>query len=440
MKANRWTSKLGFIMATAGAAIGLGNLWKFPYLMGANGGFSFLIVYLIFVVILGVPALMTEMTLGRYTHHDPVGAYNVISPKAKIVGYFGVITAFMVLSYYSVIGGWLLKYFFSYLFAGSVPADFNAFIGTAEPVAWHALFMILTIAVCFIGVGAIEKFSRIMMPVLFLLLVLTAVRSVTLKGAAAGLAFVFKPDLSKLTPKAVVAALGQVFYSLSICMGITITYGSYLGGKENIVRSCGIVASLDTLCAVLAGIAIFPAVFAFGLEPEAGPTLIFVTLPKVFSSLTGGRIFALLFFFLVILAALTSAIALLEVDVSFFMDYVGWSREKSTLVSGAAIFIVGLPSALSYGVLSGVTILNYSLFDFACMLTDNILLPIGGLLMCWWIAWKWDIRKLCAEIRNGCPAFGEGRWWIMLIRYVLPILIGVVTLTGFWNIFKTVTG
>lgn len=440
MKSNRWASRFGFLMATAGAAIGLGNLWKFPYLMGRGGGFPFLIVYLFFVVTLGIPVLMCEMSLGRLTHHDPVGAYNTINPHARIVGYFGVLTAFMILSYYCVIGGWLLKYFFSYIFAGDAPADFNAFISTNEPVIWHIFFLALTAGVCYFGVQSIEKFSRIMMPILFVLLILTCIRSVTLKGAMAGLAYVFKPDFKNLTLNSVTSALGQVFYSLSLCMGITITYGSYLGGNENITKSSAIIAFLDTLMAVLAGIAIFPAVFAFNLEPGAGPGLIFGTLPKVFGSFAGGRWFAIAFFFLVILAALTSAIALLEVVISFMCDYLGWEREKATVVVAIANFFVGLPSALSFGVLSGVTILNYSLFDFACMLTDNILLPIGGLLMAYFIAWRWDINKLVAEIRHGDEKFVTAKLWVFCIRYFMPILVGIVTITGFYSIYSVVFG
>ena len=361
---NQWASKLGFIMATAGAAIGLGNLWKFPYLMGRNGGFPFLVAYLAFIVILGLPVMMTEMSLGRKTRHDPVQAYADIDPHARIVGIFGTLAAFIILSYYSVIGGWIIKYIISYGTTLAAPADFTAFISTEEPVIWHFVFMAITTAICFFGISGIEKASKFMMPLLFVLLLIIIVRSVTLPGASEGLKFIFSPEGSGFSLSSVSAALGQVFYSLSLCMGITITYGSYLSEKENIPRSCLSVAGLDTAIAILAGVAIFPAVFSFHLEPTQGPGLIFGTLPMVFAEIKGGPLFAFLFFALVFFAAVTSAIALLEVPVSFAIDTLKWSRRKATLVIGSAIFLLGIPSALSFGMLGDVTILKYSVFDF----------------------------------------------------------------------------
>ncbi len=266
MKTNvQWASKLGFIMATAGAAIGLGNLWKFPYLMGRNGGFPFLIAYLFFIVVLGLPVMITEMSLGRKTRHDPVQAYRDIDPHAGIVGIFGVLAAFIILSYYSVIGGWIMKYIFSYGTTMEAVADFDGFVGSREPVLWHFLFMAITTGVCYFGVSGIERASKVMMPLLFMLLLVIIGRGVTLPGAVEGFKFMFAPDFSAFSLNSISGALGQVFYSLSLCMGITITYGSYLSEKENIPKSCVSVAGLDTLIAVLAGIAIFPAVFAFGL-------------------------------------------------------------------------------------------------------------------------------------------------------------------------------
>lgn len=435
----QWASKLGFIMATAGAAIGLGNLWKFPYLMGRNGGFPFLIAYLFFIVILGLPVMITEMSLGRKTRHDPVQAYGTIDPHARIVGVFGVLAAFIILSYYSVIGGWILKYIVSYGTTMAAPADFDGFISSSEPVLWHLVFMAITIGVCYFGISGIEKASKIMMPLLFLLLLVIIGRSVTLPGAEKGLEFMFIPDFSKFSLNSVSGALGQVFYSLSLCMGITITYGSYLGEKENIPRSCMSVAGLDTLIAILAGIAIFPAVFAFNLEPGQGPGLIFGTLPRVFSAIAGGGIFACLFFILVFFAAVTSAIALLEVSVSFAIDTMKLSRKKATLIIGAAIFILGIPSALSFGALGQVQILNYSVFDFVGMLTDNILLPLGGITMCYYVGWKWHPEYLVDEIeRDGLP-FKVKKLWIICIRYLTPILVGIVTLTGFYHIYQVVS-
>ena len=432
---NQWTSKIGFILATAGAAIGLGNLWKFPYLMGRNGGFPFLIAYLFFIIILGIPVMITEMSLGRKTRHNPVRAYQDIHPRAKIVGIFGVLAAFLILSYYSVIGGWILKYFFSYLTTLQAPADFNAFIESSwEPIVWHGIFMFLTIAICLYGIKGIEKASTFMMPMLFVLLIIVIVRSVTLPGASEGLAFIFKPNMESFHLESINAALGQVFYSLSLCMGITVTYGSYLNKKESIPGSCIKVAVLDTMVAILAGIAIFPAVFAFGLEPGQGPGLIFGTLPKVFSSITGGGFFAIAFFALVFLAALTSAIALLEVSVSYALERWKFGRKKTVIVTGVLIF----PSALSFGVLGDVTILNYSVFDFIGMITDNILLPLGGLFMCYYIGWKWSPKYLVEEIEQEGIIFKWKKVWIFCVRFITPILVLIVTISGFVNVYKTI--
>ena len=438
---NQWASKLGFIMATAGAAIGLGNLWKFPYLMGRNGGASFLAVYLFFICILGIPVMMIEMSLGRRTRHDPVQAYGDINSNARIVGVFGVAAAFLILSYYSVIGGWILKYIVSYASTYQAPEDFTAFISSpVEPVFWHFLFLFVTTVICCFGINGIEKVSKIMMPLLFLLLIVIIVRGVTLPNAEEGLRFIFIPNRSAFNMTAVSAALGQVFYSLSLCMGITITYGSYLSDKENIPRSCLSVAGLDTIIALMAGTAIFPAVFSFGLEPGQGPGLIVGTLPKVFSSIRFGPFFALVFFTLVFFAAVTSAIALLEVTVSFALDTMRLSRRTGTILLGTACFLVGIPSALSFGTLGNVTILNYSVFDFVGMITDNILLPMGGVTMCYYIGWKWDPNNLVDEIEKDGIPFKLKKLWILCIRFLTPIMVLVVTLTGFYNIYMTVRG
>lgn len=436
---NQWTSKLGFILATAGAAIGLGNLWKFPYLMGKNGGFYFLVAYLFFVVILGVPVMMTEMSLGRKTRHNPVQAYQDVHPHAKIVGVFGVLTAFMILSYYSIIGGWILKYFFSYATTLKAPENFGEFIGQpVEPIIWHLIFMVLTAAVCIFGIKGIESASKFMMPTLFIILVIVIIRGVTLPGAEKGLQFIFTPSNSNFSLGSINAALGQVFYSLSLCMGITITYGSYLRKEESIPRSCASVAGLDTAMALMAGIAIFPAVFAFNLEPAAGPSLIFETLPKVFGAMKGGFIFALLFFLLIFFAAITSAIALLEVVVSYTIDNWKWSRKKSVLVLATLIFLLGIPSSLSFGPLADMLILNYNFFDFMGMLTDRILLPLGGLFMCYYLGWKWNPYLLVEEIEQEGVKFKLGKIWVMCIRYLTPVLVMIVTITGFIEIYHNI--
>ena len=433
---NKWASKMGFILATAGAAIGLGNLWKFPYLMGRNGGFPFLAAYLIFIGLLGIPVMITEMSLGRKTGHNPVLAYDSVHPHARIVGYFGVLAAFFILSYYAVIGGWIIKYFFSYTLTARAPEDFSAFIGhPTEPLIW---FLLSTALICYFGVSGIEKTSKFMMPALFVILLIIIVRGLTLPGAAAGLSFVLTPKLDDFSIHSVSAALGQVFYSLSLCMGITITYGSYLHKDVSIPKGCIQIAVLDTCMAVLAGIAIFPAVFACGLEPASGPGLIFVTLPEVFSAMAGGPLFAALFFLLVLFAALTSAVALLEVSVSFVIGSWHWSRRKAVVLLSVAIFLIGIPSSLSFGPLAGISILNYNIFDFVCMLTDNIFLPFGGIFMCYYIGWKWNPALLIDEIRLNDVPFPFAGAWLFLIRFVTPIMVIIVSFTGFFSIYQTI--
>lgn len=437
-KKGQWASSLGFILATAGAAVGLGNLWKFPYLMGKNGGFQFLITYLIFIAVLGLPVMITEMSIGRMTGKGPVQAYENINPKSKIIGIMGILCAFIILSYYSVIGGWILKYIASYVTSMSAPADFSAYIAEpAAPVIWHLIFMACTGFVCYRGTKGIEKASRFMMPGLLILLVIIVIRSLTLPGANQGVDFVFKMN-GGFDLKSVPAALGQVFYSLSLCMGITITYGSYLNRKENIPKNALIVAGLDTFVAILAGLAIFPAVFAFGLEPAQGPSLTFGTLPKVFESMSGGWIFALLFFGLMFFAALTSAIALLECVVSSVLDHFKCKRRTAVIFVALGVFLLGIPSALSFGVLGDVTILNYSVFDFMGMLTDNILMPIGGILMCIFVGWIWGPKRILQHVESDGISFKLKKAWLICIRFITPILVVIVTVMGFMDVYRTI--
>ena len=398
-----------------------------------------MIAYLVFVCILGIPIMITEMALGRKSAGNPVQAYEMISKKASITGWIGVIAAFLILSTYSVVGGWILKYCCSYFVKGTAPESFGGFISQpVEPVIWLFVFLFLTALICMAGVSGIEKTSKIMMPGLFILLLIIIGRSVTLPGAGKGLAFVFSPEGSSFNISSVNAALGQVFYSLSLCMGITITYGSYLNKKGNIPKSCLNVAGLDTAVAILAGIAIFPAVFSFGLEPGQGPGLILGTLPNVFSSLKGGRVFAVLFFVLVLFAALTSAVALLEVCVSFAIRQFGFSRKKTVAVLLVALFLLGIPSALSEGPLAGFKLLNCSFFDFLSLITDDIMLPAGGVLLCYYVGWKWKPAYLVEEIEQEGVVFKLKKLWVFCIRFITPVLVGVVTISGLIAIYNTI--
>ena len=434
----QWSSKLGFILATAGAAVGLGNLWKFPYVMGSNGGFPFLVIYLIFVVLLGLPIMIAETGIGRITQSDPISAYKKIRPKAKWIGVASVLCAFIILSYYSVIGGWVMKYIASYTVSQSAPASFSQYIAQPfEPLIWHLVFMICAILICYKGASGIEKATKIMMPALLVMLIVVVIRSLTLPNAQEGLSFVFTPS-GGFSIASIPAALGQVFYSMSLGMGITITYGSYLKSNENIPRNVTVAAGLDTLVAVLAGLAIFPAVFSFGLEPGQGPGLTFDTLPKVFDSMQGGWIFALVFFVLMFFAALTSAIALLECVTLACINRFHWTRKKAVIIVGALEALVGILPALSFGVLGNITILHYSIFDFFCMITDNILMPVGGIFMCIFIGWIWGPKIIASHVKENGVRFRFEKAWIICIKFITPVLVAIVTIVGFLSVYQTV--
>jgi len=434
---DQWGSKMGFIMAAAGSAVGLGNLWKFPYVAGKNGGGAFVLVYFIMLFLVGFTLMLAELVLGRKTKLNAIGAYRKISKKWKWVGGLGVITGFMILSYYSVIGGWVIKYLIEALTGGLSVTDaavlgdkFGTIVSsTGGSIFFHALFMIATLGIVIGGVdGGIEKASKIMMPALFVIIILLAVRGCTLPGSMAGIKYLLVPDFSKLSMDVVLSALGQVFFSLSLGMGCMITYGSYLPDKENIPQSATIIPLLDTGVALLAGLATLPAVFAFGFEPAGGPGLMFVTLPAVFASMPMGTMFSILFFVLVLFAALSSSISLLEVCVSYVVDEFGMNRKKSTVLLGFITFLIGIPSALSFGIWSDKTILFgknfFDLFDFA---TSNVMLPLGGLLLCIFVGWVWGTDKAVEEAtNNGEIAFPLAGAWSFLVKFVGPIAISVV--------------
>jgi len=438
-KKNRgeWGSSMGFILAAAGSAIGLGNIWKFPYLMGRNGGVWFLLAYLVFIVIMGMPVMLGEMALGRAANKNPVGAFAAQNRWATPIGAMGVLAAFIILSYYSVIGGWVMRYLVDYTFQGVAP-DFGEFTASAgSPILWHGVFLLWAVVICLGGVSAgIERASRLMMPTLFLLLLLIVIRAVTLPGAGEGLRFMFDPRASQFSLKSISAALGQVFFSLSLGMGIMITYGSYLGRNARLVRKAVIVPSLDTFCALLAGLAILPTVFAFGKDPTAGPSLVFVTLPDVFSAMpAGGRLIAILFFIVLAFAAVTSAVSLLECVISYTIDELHWSRLLSLVLVGGTVFLLGIPSALSSGLIAEWKPIMFggrNFLDAACFLTDNILMPIGGLLMCIFVGWVQGPSKMGAEIANhGAWPFRQYPAWAFIMRYIAPVLLIVVMLVQF---------
>lgn len=444
---DQWGSKLGFIMAAAGSAVGLGNLWKFPYVAGKNGGGAFVLVYFIMLFLVGFTLMLAELVLGRNTHLNAIGAYRKISKKWAWVGGLGIATGFLILSYYSVIGGWVIKYLFEAIRGGLNVTDaavlgqmFEGVVSsTGGSIFYHALFMIATLVIVIGGVGGgIEKASKIMMPALFIIIILLAIRGCTLPGSIEGIKYLLIPDFSKITIDVVLSALGQVFFSLSLGMGCMITYGSYLSEEENIPQSAAIIPLLDTGVALLAGLATLPAVFAFGFEPAGGPGLMFATLPAVFASMPLGGLFSTLFFILVLFAALSSSISLLEVCVSYAVDEFKLNRVMSTVGIGFLVFLIGIPSALSFGIWSEVKIIfGMTFFDFFDFITSNVMLPIGGLLLCVFVGWVWGTDKAVDEATNrGTLNFALAKPWAFLVKYVGPVAIAIVFVNSILTFIK----
>lgn len=431
----KWSGSLGFIMAAAGSAVGMGNLWRFPMLVGENGGGAFVLIYLICILLVGIPMIIAEVTIGRAGGKDAFGSYKALNPKWGGVGILAVITSFIGLSYYSVLGGWVIRYIFSSATNASKDgaaffADFTA--DTGSQLFYYVIFMILTVFIVARGVQkGIEKACKVMMPLLLVCIIAVAIRSCTLPGAGAGIEFFLKPDFSKLTPGAFLGALGQVFFSLSLGTGATITYGAYLGKDQKITNSACCIAGCDTLVAMLAGFAILPAVFAFGFDPESGPSLMFQTLPTVFGEMPGGQLFGVIFFILVLFAAATTSIAFLEVVVSFVMNTFKLSRTKAAVICGILISIAGIPSVLSFGLWSDIKIAGKGFFDLADHLVSNVSLPIGAILACVFIGWVWKTKNAVEEITNhGKNPFKLAPVWFVLVKFILPVLIGIIFITS----------
>lgn len=432
----QWNSKLGFVLAASGSAVGLGNIWRFPFMAGANGGGAFVLVYFILLIIIGFTLMLGELSIGRATQLSPIGAYRKLKAKYAWIGALGVVAGFLILSFYSVIGGWVIRYLVK-----AISGDFNVADGSVlgglfvnfitnplEPLVYHGIFMVLTLLIVIGGVSkGIERYSKILMPMLFVMMVLLMFRSLTLPGAMEGVKFLLVPDFSKINAQVVLAALGQVFFSLSLGMGTMITYGSYLRKDENLISSSIEIPLIDTAIAFIAGLAILPAVFAFGFDPEGGPGLLFITLPAVFSQMPLGSIFAILFFLLVLFAALTSSISLLEVVVSYTVDEWKWSRKLSTIVLAGAIFLLGIPSSLGQGVWSHIRLFGRDILDNVDFLASNILLPFGGMMMCIFIGWVWGVDKALDEVTNGGKvSFPLKTFWVVMIKYVAPLAIFIV--------------
>ena len=435
-----WSSRLGFIMAAAGSAVGLGNIWKFPYITGMHGGGAFVLFYLFCIVVIGIPIMLAEMVIGRHTHKDPVGAFRKLRGGPwTMVGWLGVTAGFVILSYYAVVAGWTVDYLwlalkgtFSGKNAHEVPELFGALLASdLSQLFWQAIFIGATVWIVLRGVSkGLERANKLMMPVLLLILVGLAVRGLFSPGGSQALTFLFTPDWQKLDAAAMLEAMGHAFFSLSLGMGAILTYGSYADEGTNLPNVALTVSIMDTCVALLAGIAIFPIVFTYGMEPSAGPGLVFKTLPIIFSQMPGGTIIAILFFLLLVFAALTSGISLLEVVVAYYCDEKKWSRRKATLIVGLLIFLLGVPSALSNHLLANVHFIGERNFlDSIDFLATNYLLPLGGLLIAIFTGWVMTTRLARGEVEKGAVRFHFYPVWHFLIKYVSPILVAIVFLS-----------
>ncbi len=444
-------SRFGVLVAVAGSAVGLGNLWRFPYMVGNNGGAAFIIIYLLFVVLLCLPIMFSEFIIGRRTQSNVFGAINKLAPKSPFlsIGVISVVASICIMAFYSVVGGWTIEYIFKsfspdFLTANSASLESQfkeASTSSLVPIATHLAFLGLSALIVVAGIkNGIEKYSKILMPVLFFLVMLLAIRSMTLDGSSAGIKFLFYPDFSKITGATLIAALGQAFFSLSLGMGCIITYGSYVKKNENLFKVSLMTVAADTGFAILAGLAVMPAVFAFGISPGQGPSLVFITLPQIFAQLPFGNVIAIAFFFILFIAAITSAISLLEVIVAYFTEELKLTRKAAVLIAFTIIGIFGTLSSLSNGVLADVKIFGKTFFDLFDYTSSNILLPVGGLLVVMFVGWRMKKADVLDELTNGGSIAIKGivlKWIIFTIKFLAPIAIALVLLSsiGFIKLF-----
>ena len=431
---DQWSSKIGFILAAAGSAIGLGAIWKFPYMAGTNGGSVFLLLFIICTIAIGLPILLAEFVIGRRGQADAVTTLQRLSQGRnwQFVGWMGMAASFIILSFYSVVGGWILSYLVRSLALNLDAADhgelFNSIIANpVEALVAQAVFMLLTMWIVQSGIrGGIERASRWMMPLLLIFFIILAVRSLTLEGAMEGVRFLFVPDWSYLTGSTVLLALGQAFFSLSVGVTSMMTYASYLSKEEKLGQSAVNVSILNIVISILAGIVIFPAVFALGQSPEEGPGLIFVILPAIFNQIPFGNVFMIIFFILMLFATLTSSIAMLEIIVSTGIREKHDRRKRAVRILGILIFIVGIPSALSFGILSDVEIFGGTFFDFADTITSRIMMPLGALLISIFAGFVLTKKQTDEELRMH-PFMNA--LWRLLVRFVVPVAIILIFAT-----------
>lgn len=433
-------SKLGVIAAAAGSAVGLGNIWKFPYEAGQNGGGAFLLVYIGFILAIGFPIMLSEFIIGRKSRANAAGAFKKLAPGKPwfIVGWMGVAAAFMILAFYGVVAGWTLEYIkeavtgsFHGSSASELEDSFNAFMtDPVRPIIWQILFMMLTGGIILGGVkNGIEKYTKILMPLLLLIIIIMGVKAVSLPGGSEGLEFLFSFQFEKITSKVIIEALGQAFFSLSLGMGAIITYGSYVNSNSNLTRTALQVTFVDTLIAILAGVAIFPAVFAFGIEPSVGEGLVFITLPSIFEQMSGGYIWGILFFVLLAVAALTSTISLLEVIVAYLSEEFKIKRKTATITGTIIVSFLGALCSLSLGMGSEYTFMGQNFFGVLNFTSSNILLPLGGMLIALFLGWQIKRNDVFEELSNsGTLKLRLFKVFLVIIKFIAPIAIAMVFL------------
>lgn len=440
-------SRFGALVAMAGSAVGLGNLWRFPYLVGENGGAAFIIIYILLSFLICLPIFVSEFVIGRRSQKNAYAAFRDLSGGSewRWVGLFTVIVPLIVLSYYSVIGGWSVEFLlksltFSFSDASRITMNtmFTDFVSsTWAPLATHTVFLLFTTLIVIVGIkDGIEKFSKVMMPLLFMIVVAIAIYSLTLPGASAGVDYLFRPDFSKIDAKACTSALGQAFFSLSLGFGPIMTYSSYVSKKENILTQSAATAISDLMFALIAGVAIMPAVFAFGIDPQAGPGLVFETLPYIFGQMPAGGLIAILFFAALLVAALTSSISMLEVAVAYLVEEKKFSRVWACITLFVICWIVGALCSLSFGPLSDIRINGGNLFDFFDSLSSNVLMTLGSLFTVLFVGWRLKRTDIYDEFTNGGTLSTNvrifGVLWF-LIRYICPLAIISIFLVGIFG-------
>ncbi|MEG6513673.1 sodium-dependent transporter [Desulforamulus ruminis] len=436
-------STLGVIAATLGSAVGLGNIWKFPTITGQNGGAAFILIYLLCVCLIGLPVMISEFVIGRRSNAAAVGSFKRLAPSTPwfFAGLSGAVAAFLIMAFYTSVAGWVYAYIFKAIGGGLMTADpkiseqaFNTFVSSVwSPLIWQWIVLIVTGAVILAGVkNGIERMTKTLLPILFVLLLICDIRALTLPGASEGLAFLFKPNFAQITGATVLAAMGLAFFKLSVGMGAMITYGSYIGKGENLIGTGVKVALADTVVSMMAGMAIFPAVFAFGFSPEAGPKLLFMTIPMVFNSMPFGQVFLTLFFVLSSIAATGAMISLFEVPVAYLCEERNWSRKRATAVTALGMALLGSTATLSNSLLADFHLFGMILFDLYDYTSSNLLLPITGLAIALFAGWKlsrWDIAD---EISNSGALNNKKliQGYLFVVRFVVPVAIVIVLLSG----------